>query len=119
MLRESQALASELSILAESLVEGAEASAKVAAESTRSALGRGEFFLLGIAGLSLVAVFLIAWFTVHRGIVRRLTGLASTMLAIAEGDLDAVFATEWNLSFLTPDKEWVTLQDWSKVDAGS
>jgi alpha-amylase len=25
------------------------------------------------------------------------------------GELDAVFATEWNLSFLTPDKEWVTL----------
>lgn len=89
LLQESQALASELSVRAQGLVEGAEASARRAADSTRGALGRGELFLLGVAGLSLVAVLLIAWFTVHRGIVRRLTGLSSTMLAIAEGDLDA------------------------------
>jgi len=93
LLQESQALASELSTKAEGFVEGAEASAKGAAQNTRSALGRGELFLLGVAGLSLVAVLLIAWFTVQRGIVRRLIGLSSTMLAIAEGDLEAEIAT--------------------------
>ena len=33
---------------------------------------------------------------------------------VPDGELDALFAPEWNLSFLTPDKEWVTL----RVDDG-
>ena len=28
---------------------------------------------------------------------------------VPDGELDAVFASEWNLSFLTPDRDWVTL----------
>jgi alpha-amylase len=37
---------------------------------------------------------------------------------LPDGALDSIFATEWNLSFLTPDKEWVTLSADGEDGAG-
>lgn len=85
---DSEELASRMSLTAKRLVESAEASSEAAESSTRHAMARGELLLIVVAALSLAAALLIAWRYVFRGIVGRLTSLSSSMLAIAEGDLD-------------------------------
>jgi class 3 adenylate cyclase len=50
---------------------------------------RSSLVLLGVAALSLVSSALIVWLYVGRSIVRRLTGLSGSMLAIAGGNLNA------------------------------
>lgn len=87
-LAQTQALAARMSESARGLVEDAEQTAADAKLSTRGELSRGELVLVGIAALSLLVVLLIAWLYVYRGIVRRLTGLSSSMQSIASGDLD-------------------------------
>ena len=88
ILEESENLAAQMSVSAQALVEEAERAAAAAESSTRTALSRGEFILIGIAGVSLIGALLIAWLYVFRGIVHRLSSLSSSMLAIAKGDLD-------------------------------
>ena len=94
ILEQSENLAGQMSVLAQGLVEEAQRAGSAAESSTRSALSRGEFILMGISGLSFVAALLIAWLYVYRGIVHRLTSLSSSMLSIAKGDLDSEIAVK-------------------------
>ena len=93
---ESQAIADSLTLIALNLVDGAESSAYEAAERTRESLERGENTLLNIVMVSLIVVFLITWLYVLRVLVRRITGLSSTTLAIANGELDAPINVKGN-----------------------
>ena len=85
---QSQAIADGLSLIALNLVDDAESSAYLAAEETRKSLERGENTLLNIVMVSMIVVILITWLYVLRALVRRITGLSSTTLAIANGELD-------------------------------
>ncbi len=88
-LVDGQRLAGELNRATEFFVDLAKQSASHASAVTLRGLGQGEIVLLGISALSLAAVVLIAWIVVLRNIVRRLQGMSSTMLAIADGNLEA------------------------------
>ncbi|MCG8547076.1 MAG: PAS domain-containing protein, partial [Alphaproteobacteria bacterium] len=74
---------------AQLLVKNAEAAAASASEESRAELIHGQWALIAIALIGLVAAVSIALLYVYPFIVRRLTGLSSTMLAIAGGNLDA------------------------------
>src|SRR3546814_3766744 len=69
---------------------GAELSAGT--ESSNSAITGGKFWLLMIAGVSLVFSLAIAWLYVGRNLVARLATVASSMRAIADGKLDTEVA---------------------------
>ena len=73
---------------AQRLVRSAEAAVDDASEKTTAGLMQGQWILVTIAAIGLGSAILIAWLYVFRGIIRRLTGLSSTMLAIADGDLE-------------------------------
>ncbi len=88
LLREGHRLAGALSGSAQYFVDKAEAAASEASGVTLSDLSRGEALLLAIAASSLLAVVLIAWLFVLRGIVRRMQALSATMLSIADGHLE-------------------------------
>jgi len=88
ILDQSQRLAGQLSQTAQGLVDDAEKAGASAELRTLQALAKGEFVLIGIAALSLAAAVLIVWLYVFRRIVRRMTSLSSSMLSIADGDLD-------------------------------
>ena len=88
MLAESQRLAAELGRSAQGLVKEAETAGADAESRTIAALATGEYVLVAIAVASLAAALLIAWLYVYRRIVRRLTSLSDSMLAIADGDLE-------------------------------
>ena len=97
LFEESQALDAALSERTQVLVTLAEEKVEGASGGTLAALARGEVVLLIITIISLAAVVLIAWVIVLRGIVRRLASLSSSMLALADGQLDApISAAEWN-----------------------
>lgn len=93
--QQSQDLVSQLGQSVQTLVENVERSAQSAAVGTRKSLARGELLLLLISAASLIAAILIAWFYV-RDIVKRLMGLSSSMLAIAQGDLETGIPSQIN-----------------------
>jgi signal transduction histidine kinase len=92
ILDESEKLADRMNSSVKGLVDEAERAGSTAESGTRIALWRGERVLFGIAGLSLAAALLIAWLYVFRGIVRRLTGLSSSTLSLANGNLETEIA---------------------------
>src|SRR3546814_9516296 len=61
-------------------------------ESSNAAIAGGKFWLLLIAGASLVFSLAIAWLYVGRNLVARLATVASSMREIADGKLDAEVA---------------------------
>ncbi|MGI9522863.1 MAG: HAMP domain-containing protein, partial [Hyphomicrobiaceae bacterium] len=87
-LEDSQRLASELSQLAATFVVEAKRAAAAATTDTLHEVASGKISVVGIAIVCFLAVVLIAWLFVARGIVRRLRELTSTMLAISDGRLE-------------------------------
>ncbi|MFZ5733835.1 MAG: methyl-accepting chemotaxis protein [Pseudomonadota bacterium] len=75
------------------LEKRSEAAAGVAVSDSQAAITQGRLILIAIAVTSLVVAFLIGWFYVGRGVVRRLSGLQGSMKAIASGNLDTEVAT--------------------------
>ena len=75
------------------LEKRSEAAAGVAVSDSQSAIAQGRMVLIAIAVASLVVAFLIGWFYVGRGVVRRLTGLQESMKAIASGNLETEVTT--------------------------
>src|SRR3546814_821408 len=65
-------------------------------ESSNAAIAGGKFWLLLIAGASLVFSLAIAWLYVGRNLVARLATVASSMREIADGKLDAEVAVTGN-----------------------
>src|SRR3546814_19477560 len=65
-------------------------------ESANAAIAGGKFWLLLIAGASLVFSLAIAWLYVGRNLVARLATVASSMREIADGKLDAEVAVTGN-----------------------
>jgi methyl-accepting chemotaxis protein len=88
-LNDNRNLASRIGSTAQQLVVNAEAALRSAELRSRDAISSGKNLLLMIAGTSLLAAFTIAWFYVGRRVVRRLTILQKSMLAIAGGNLGA------------------------------
>ncbi|HEX5515137.1 MAG TPA: histidine kinase, partial [Gammaproteobacteria bacterium] len=89
LLEQNQALVNRLNgVIAEriSMVSGA---ATAAAERSAVAIVQGRQLLLLLAAASLAVALAVAWFYVHRNLLRRLTALGSTARAIAAGDLRA------------------------------
>lgn len=87
LIQENIAASERLAAAVDRLVasEGARiAAAEAAVASTQH---RSRLVLMGATLLSLVGSTLIVWLYVGRSIVRRITELSSTMLAVANGDL--------------------------------
>ncbi|MGH6918428.1 MAG: ATP-binding protein [Geminicoccaceae bacterium] len=88
LLHETQRLTSQLSESTHGLVEDAEASAHNASTEALGSLAQGMLAFVSIAAFSLVVAVLIAWRYAFRRIVRRLIDLSTTMLTLAEGNLE-------------------------------
>jgi methyl-accepting chemotaxis protein len=69
-----------------------------ATEAANSAVVAGRILLISIAAIGLVIALSIAWFYVNNMLLKRLSAMARTMRALAEGDNDV------NLGF-TPGKD--------------
>ena len=65
-------------------------------EHLAETIATGRFVLMLVASASLAGAALIAWLYVLRNLVRRLTALARTMSALAQGNLQTVVDTSGN-----------------------
>jgi len=90
---ESRALADELQKEVTTLRANSEAAAAEAAHASNGEIGRGRIILIGLAMTSLAAAFGLGWFYIGGGVVRRISGLQTSMTRIAGGDLEADIAT--------------------------
>jgi methyl-accepting chemotaxis protein len=86
---ENRNLAGSVGSATQQLVVHAEAALQTAEGHSRDAISSGKHLLLIIAGASLFAAFAIAWLYVGGRVIRRLTAVQNSMLAIAGGDLAA------------------------------
>jgi methyl-accepting chemotaxis protein len=93
VVAENRTLADELQKEVTSLRVNSEAAANEAARASNGEISRGRIILIGLALTSLAAAFGLGWFYVGGGVVRRISGLQSSMTRIAGGDLDAEIAT--------------------------
>ncbi len=91
---ENRALADELQKEVTALRVSSEAAANEAARASNGEISRGRIILIGLALTSLAAAFGLGWFYIGGSVVRRVTGLQSSMTRIAGGDLDAEIATK-------------------------
>ena len=89
MRRQSEAAAAGVAGAVERIGLGAEAAVDVARAHAFTILDQARTALVIVAVASLVIAGLIAWLYVGRNLAGRLTRLAGTMRAIADGDLDA------------------------------
>lgn len=96
VLGNSRKLSASLAAEVDSLVEQAGAELEAGAESSNTAIAGGKFWLLLIAGASLVFSLAIAWLYVGRNLVARLATVASSMGEIADGKLDTEVAVTGN-----------------------
>ena len=80
----SQGLASEV----DNLVKTAEGDLAAGTQSSTAAIAQGKYWLIVIAAASFVFAGAVAWLYVGRNLVRRLTAVAISMRAIADGKLD-------------------------------
>src|SRR5215467_5077625 len=92
-LTENAALSRDLTQAADRLVSLAKHDIAQANEDTLSVQRFSATVLIAAVALSLLSSILIVWLYVGRSIVSRLTALSRSMLAIAEGDLDAKIPT--------------------------
>jgi methyl-accepting chemotaxis protein len=88
-LAENRTLAGQIGAGVQVVVQGAREAAQDASNAGRAAIFGARWTLLAIAGFSLVGSALLAWQFVGRRVVRRLTRLQVSMVAIATGDLEA------------------------------
>ncbi len=92
VVAENRALADELQKEAAALRANSEAAANEGARASNEEIGRGRIILIGLALTSLAAAFGLGWFYIGGNVVRRISGLKSSMTRIAGGDLDAEIA---------------------------
>ncbi|WP_366655080.1 methyl-accepting chemotaxis protein, partial [Fodinicurvata sp. EGI_FJ10296] len=88
MRQQEQATAASLADTATSLTETVHSRTREAATAATDLLGQSRLLLVAIAVAGVLVSALIAWLYVGRSIVRRLTGLASSMNDLADGRLD-------------------------------
>ncbi len=93
VVAENRMLADELQKEVTALRVNSEAAANDAARASNGEIGRGRVVLIGLALTSLAAAFGLGWFYIGGSVVRRVSGLQSSMTRIAGGDLDAEIAT--------------------------
>jgi class 3 adenylate cyclase/HAMP domain-containing protein len=89
VLDENTRLSRELTRSVESLVQGTRLDISQATVQARALQTRSSISLILVVSLSLVCSVLIVWLYVSRNLIRRLTALSDSMLAIAGGDLRA------------------------------
>jgi methyl-accepting chemotaxis protein len=89
VLAETRVDADTMATAVQRLVVDAEARMQAASAQAKTAILHGEQMLAGIAGATLLATLMLAWFYVGRRVVRRLAMLEVSMLAVAGGKLDA------------------------------
>jgi methyl-accepting chemotaxis protein len=93
VVAENRMLADELQKEVTALRVNSEAAANDAARASNGEISRGRVVLIGLALTSLAAAFGLGWFYIGGSVVRRVSGLQSSMTRIAGGDLDAEIAT--------------------------
>ena len=94
VVAENRALADELQKEATALRASSEAAANEAARASNDEIGRGRVILIGLALTSLAAAFGLGWFYIGGSVIRRISGLQSSMNRIARGDLDAEISSK-------------------------
>ena len=92
LLEKSRSLSAELAAEVDKLVKVAGDDLTAGTESSEVAIAAGKFWLVAIAGASFAFAGLIAWLYVGRNLVRRLTAVAISMRAVADGKLDTQVA---------------------------
>ncbi|MGD1878982.1 MAG: methyl-accepting chemotaxis protein, partial [Kiloniellaceae bacterium] len=92
LLENSRTLAVDLAAEVDRLVKEAGDDLSAGTESSTAAIDNGKFWLVAIAGASFAFAGAIAWLYVGRNLVRRLTAVAVSMRAVADGQLDGQVA---------------------------
>jgi methyl-accepting chemotaxis protein len=88
VLEHSRSLSHALGVEVDHLVETAGEELNAGTDSSESAIAGGKFWLLVIAGISMLFSVAIAVLYVGRNLVARLTATAASMREIADGKLD-------------------------------
>jgi diguanylate cyclase (GGDEF)-like protein/PAS domain S-box-containing protein len=89
-LATNRVLAEKLNAVAQQVVQDEEADARKAAAKSYAEIRLAQRLLAGIVSFSLIVAIMITWRYVGRKVVRRLSGLASVMHNLAEGNTDIV-----------------------------
>src|SRR5690606_6320240 len=92
VLANSRKLATELAAEVDRLVGLAGTELSTGTASSDAAIAGGKFWLLAIAGVSLIFSLALAWLYVGRNLIARLAAVASSMQEIAGGRLDTEVA---------------------------
>ncbi len=93
VLAENRVLAGRFAEEVTNLGMRSEQAAATAVQDSQSEIRQSRVVLISLALASLLAAFLIGWFYVGRGVVRRLVNLKNSMKTIASGDLNVAVAT--------------------------
>ncbi|MGF1593457.1 MAG: methyl-accepting chemotaxis protein [Kiloniellaceae bacterium] len=96
VMENSRLASADLAGEVDRMVDAAGEELSAGTDSSESAIAGGKFWLLLIAGISLVFSLAIAWLYVGRNLVARLSAVAASMREIADGNLDAKVAVAGN-----------------------
>ncbi len=94
VVAQNRTLADELQKEVAGLRANSEMAANEAARASNGEISRGRIILISLALASLAAAFGLGWFYIGGSVVRRVSGLQSSMTRIAGGDLDAEITTK-------------------------
>jgi methyl-accepting chemotaxis protein len=94
VVEENRSTAEELQNEVTALRHSSEAAAADAARESNGEIGRGRIVLIGLALASLATAFGLGWFYIGGSVVRRLSGLQTSMHHIADGNLEAEIPTK-------------------------
>ncbi|MDX1431136.1 MAG: PAS-domain containing protein [Gammaproteobacteria bacterium] len=89
LLDENRQLSSELTAAVDALLANLKGEAADASTEAQTVQKVSQIILVGAVAVALVSSILIVWLYVGRNLVSRLTALSQSMLAIADGNLDA------------------------------
>lgn len=89
LLDENRQLSSELTTAVDALLANLKGEAAEASAEAQTVQKVSQFILIGAVAVALLSSILIVWLYVGRNLVSRLTALSHSMLAIADGNLDA------------------------------
>ncbi|MDJ0779801.1 MAG: PAS-domain containing protein [Gammaproteobacteria bacterium] len=93
LLEQNSRVSRELTTAVDRLVTATNEEIRAANREAQAVQQTATTIMLLVVGLSLVCSGLVGWLYVGRSLIRRLTGLNRSMLAIAGGDLDAAIPT--------------------------
>ena len=96
LLAESSKASQQLTVAVDRLVSGAEESIRDAARQARREQRISTVVLAAVVALSFASSVLIVWLYVERHLIRRLTSLSGSMLAISHGQLDTTIPAGGN-----------------------